>query len=80
MEFTLDSFSREKGMGTASISGTMGKSSKDSGRMAKRMDLEYGGLPREITIRASGRIIGSMARDIMCISVGRSIEATLRNF
>lgn len=67
-------------MGMASIYGTMGKSSKDSGRTAKRMDSEYGGLLRETTIRVNGRIIGSMVRDIMYISAGLSIEATLRNF
>ena len=80
MAFTLDNLLREKDMETASISGTMGRSSKESGRTAKRMDLEYGGLQREITIRVNGRTIGSTARGIMYILEGLSIEGILRIF
>ncbi len=77
---TQDSFLEEKGMERENFNGIMERYSKESGGMEKRTALECGNLPKGTFMKDSGKIIDSMAKDIMFTKAALSIEAILNNF
>jgi hypothetical protein len=73
---TLGSFQRERDVELGNSYGTMEKNSKDNGRMGRRMDLEYGNLPKVTFTKDNGGKIGNMARGTTSIMAVPNIEAT----
>lgn len=62
MAFILASTETAKETGVESLFGTTTRYSKASGKMARRMALEYGLPPKAVVMRAIGRTIGNLGR------------------
>ena len=70
----------EREVGKGALNGIMEKSLKGNGSRERRMGLEFGNLPEEIFMKASGKTTGKTAKDITSIKEAQSIEALLKSF